>query len=282
MKYELKEVILDVEGINKSYGKNLILRDINFKVKNIVREGMSQGQIFSLIGRSGCGKSTLFNIMAGLLSVDSGSVNIYRELDVDEKGKLLSSSTIPMLQPVKEGQMGVVFQNSYIFPWRKVRKILEMSIKENKRIAVEDRKDAVEALADHMMISEHLDKYSAQLSGGQRQRVAVCEQVVNGGNFLLLDEPFSGLDSISIDKVTKVLVDISLSDEYKTIVIISHDLSNSLAISDHAFVLAKEEGKAGSTVTKEISLVDRDLAWDPDIKGRPAFQELLKEVKTLL
>lgn len=265
MKYELKEVILDIEGVNKSYGKNVVLRDINFKVKNIVRDGFNQGQIFSLIGRSGSGKSTLFNIMAGLLVADSGKVLIDKEL-----------------VGVKEGDMGVVFQNSYIFPWRKVKTILEMSIKENKKIAKEDRKDAIAALADHMLIAEHLDKYSSQLSGGQRQRVAVCEQVVNGGNFLLLDEPFSGLDSISIDKVTKVLVDISLSDEYKTIVIISHDLSNSLAISDHAFVLAEEEGKEGASITKEISLVERDLAWDPDIKGKAAFQELLKEVKSLL
>lgn len=273
--YELKETILEVKDVNKSYGNNRILRDINFSVKNISRPNLNQGQIFSLVGRSGSGKSTLFSIMAGLLTPDSGVVNILPEGVNPEFSNIF-------LGAVKEGEMGVVFQNSYIFPWRKIKQILMMAIKENKQIASFDRWDAVQALAEHVGITEHLGKYSSQLSGGQRQRVAICEQILNGGDYLLLDEPFSGLDTLTIDRVTKILVDISLSDEYKTIVIISHDLSNSLAISDHAFILAKEEGKEGATITKEISLVERNLAWDPDIKGRPEFRELLNEVKTLL
>lgn len=129
---------------------------------------------------------------------------------------------------------------------------------------------------------EMTGKYSSQLSGGQRQRVAIAEQILNGGDFILLDEPFSGLDGKAIDKVTNILVSLSQTDEYKTIVLVSHDLSNSLAISDTAFILSKEEGKDGATINHQVDLAAQGLAWQPDIKENPNFRELLKKVKSLL
>lgn len=270
MTHEFKETILKIEGINKNYDVP-ILRDISLEIRNIVRPDVQQGQIVSLVGKSGSGKSTLFRLMAGLEKPDSGVIKRF------DKSALDLPDT---LEPVQEGDMGVVFQNSYVFPWRKVRTLLDMAAKRNKGPL--DKDTMVEDIARLLNLEDHLNKYSSQLSGGQRQRVAIAEQVLEGGDFILMDEPFSGLDTLTIDKVTDTLTKIVLTDERKTIVIVSHDLSNCLAISDTAFILAKEEGKEGATITHQICLATQGLAWQPDIKENPLFRDLLKHVKSLL
>lgn len=267
--YTTKETLLRVENVSKSFDV-LILRDISFEIKNIVREGYTQGQIVSLVGRSGSGKSTLFNILAGLLEPDSGVIGVGKR----EHPTCLSN--------VQEGDMGVVFQNSYLYEWRKISSILSNAAKMNTNEPKGNVWGRVEDISEKFDITKLMDKYPHQLSGGQRQRVAIAEQLLGGSNFILLDEPFSGLDTLTIDKVTKILTDIAATDEYKTIILISHDLSNSLAISDKAFILAKEEGKDGATITKEICLAEMGLAWQPGIKEDSRFRELLNQVKSYL
>ncbi len=264
--FEVKETLLQVTGVSKSYDVP-VLRDISFEIKNIVRPGMTQGQITSLVGKSGGGKSTLFRLLAGLEKPDSGTI-----LRMDRSALDLPDT----LEPVREGDMGVVFQNSYIYPWRKVSKLLKSAADRGKHQDLHD--DLIKA----MDIEKLLCMYPNQLSGGQKQRVAIAEQILNGGDFVLMDEPFSGLDIITIDRMVKIITDLAASSEDKTIVLVSHDLSNSLAISDTAFILAKEEGKEGSTITHQINLAAEGFAWEPDIKDNPLFRDLLKKVKTLL
>lgn len=258
MNYCKKETILLVENVSKSYDGKLVLRDINFDVKNIIRDDCpTQGQVISLVGRSGSGKSTMLNILSSLLVPDSGKITSNQH-------------------SLKLGDAGVVFQDSFIYPWRTVKTILEMAAKKNPQTV------SINELVVALDISQHLQKYSYQLSGGQRQRVAIAEQILNGCDIILLDEPFSGLDTIAIDKVLNILTNVSMMDDLKTIIIVSHDLSNSLAISDSVFVLAKEGDKEGATITHQIDLLERNLAWRKDIKDVPEFRELIKEVKTYL
>lgn len=267
--FETKQTLLKVTGVNKKYSEQ-VLRDISFEVKDIVRPGMSQGQIVSLIGKSGGGKSTLFRILSGLEAPDSGTVEVWEPV---------TAASYPEGQqycPVREGDMGVVFQNSYIYPWRRVCKLLKAAADRGKNQAIYDK------LIEDMDIQKLMNMYPAQLSGGQRQRVAVAEQILNGGDFILMDEPFSGLDTLTIDKVTKIITDLAATSESKTIVLVSHDLSNSLAISDTAFILAKQPDLEGSTITHQICLAAEGLAWNPNIKEDPIFRDLLKKVKTLL
>lgn len=120
------------------------------------------------------------------------------------------------------------------------------------------------------------------MSGGQRQRVSIIQQLINGSEFLLLDEPFSGLDVIVLDKVVNLLLKVSQSDELKTLIIVSHDIENAVAISDTVFIMGTEPGKEGAIIKKEIDLVERDLAWKKDIHMEPKFQETIKEIKLLL
>jgi len=265
MQYLKGDTLLKVENVSKSYDGKLVLRDINFEVKDITRPNMQQGQVVSLVGQSGVGKSTLFDILSGTLKADSGSVLI---------GKEARHACI--------GDMGVVLQDYFIYPWRKVKTILAFAVAKNKKIPESEKAAAIADIVGQFNLSDHLTKYPYQLSGGQKQRVSIAEQLLVGDDFILLDEPFSGLDGLMIDKVVDLLNKVTTSDELKTLIIVSHDLSNSLAISDTVFVLAKEEGKPGATLTKQIDLITRGLCWQKDIKDMPQFRELLKEVKASL
>lgn len=271
MTYEKKETLLKVSNVSIKLGNKQILRDINFEIKDIVRPDCVQGQVVALIGASGCGKSTTGNILAGLLKPDTGEIYL--------------RNTIQGLSPTKAGDMGIVYQNYYLYEWRKVETILQFAANKNpayKNLKENEISDAIKATSIDFNIADHLHKYPAQLSGGQKQRVAIAEQLLGGSEFILLDEPFSGLDPIMIDKMLQILIKVSTSDELKTLIIISHDLSNTIAISDTVYILGKEANKEGSTIVKEINLIDRDLAWHPDVKDMPEFRNTIKEIKSLI
>jgi ABC-type nitrate/sulfonate/bicarbonate transport system ATPase subunit len=119
------------------------------------------------------------------------------------------------------------------------------------------------------------------LSGGQRQRVSILQQVLAGNKFILLDEPFSGLDTIMKDKVVDLLVKVSNLDEMNTLVVVSHDIESSCAIADTVFVLANKDGN-GSTMVKTYDLLEEGLAYKEGIKDIPRFREILSEVKSLI
>ena len=85
-----------------------------------------------------------------------------------------------------------------------------------------------------------------------------------------------------LDKVTDLLLQVSVSDEMKTLIIVSHDIETAVAISDTVFILGEEAGKPGATIKKEIDLIARDLAWQKDIRKEKAFGEMVEEIKTCL
>ena len=114
--YTKQEVILKAENVSLCYGDKIILHDINFNIKNIVRPNMTQGQVVSLIGRSGIGKTQLFKLLSGLQAPTTGTISI-----CDNK-------------PVKAGDMGVIFQNYYLFEWRSVYQSLLLAAKQNKAL----------------------------------------------------------------------------------------------------------------------------------------------------
>jgi ABC-type nitrate/sulfonate/bicarbonate transport system ATPase subunit len=258
-----EEVVLQARNVNLSYEGKQILRDINFEIKNIIRPGMHQGQVISLIGKSGIGKTQLFKLLSGLQSPTSGEILIHKN------------------RKVEPGDMGVIFQNYYLFEWRSVYKSLLLAAKKNPLLKGKE-KDAIKQHAADFNLSDHLQKYPQQLSGGQRQRVSIIQQLLKGSDFLLLDEPFSGLDVLVLDKVVDLLLKVSVSDDLKTLIIVSHDIATSVAISDTVFILGEEKGKPGSTIVKEIDLIERELAWERDIKSKKEFGETIGEIKACL
>lgn len=261
--YIKTNTLLEANGIQLSYDDKVILRDINFTIKDIQRPDMQQGQVVSLIGRSGIGKTQLFKILSGLQKPTAGTVTIQ-----DNK-------------TVQAGDMGVIFQNYYLFEWRTVYNSLLLAAKMNTVIKGKED-EMIKQYAASFHIEDALQKYPQQLSGGQRQRASIIQQLLKGSDFLLLDEPFSGLDVCVLDRVTDLLLQVSVSDEMKTLIIVSHDISTSVAISDTVIILGNEPGKPGATIKKEIDLIERDLAWQKDIKQQKAFIETVEEIKACL
>ncbi len=257
------KTLLQATNVSLQYDDNIILRDINFCIKDIIRPGMQQGQVISLIGRSGIGKTQLFKILSGLQHPTDGTVTIHDD------------------EIVKAGDMGVIFQNYYLFEWRSVYQSLLLAAKKNPALKGQEA-DMIGHYAKEFHLQEELKKYPQQLSGGQRQRASIIQQLLKGSDFLLLDEPFSGLDVCVLDKVTELLLQVSVSDELKTLIIVSHDIVTSVAISDTVLIMGNEAGKPGATIKKEIDLIERDLAWQKDIKKEKAFIDTVEEIKTCL
>jgi ABC-type nitrate/sulfonate/bicarbonate transport system ATPase subunit len=264
MNYTKNELLIDVQGVNLTYDKP-ILRDINFKIHNIQRPGVEQGQVISLIGRSGIGKTQMFKILAGLIEPNTGTVLI----GLDQ-------------HPVEAGEVGIVAQNYILFNHRTVHENLRLAMKNcSPPIGDKEKDELIKDYADKFDLSEHLKKYPMQLSGGQRQRASIIQQVLTGNRFILLDEPFSGLDALMIDRVMELLIRVSTLHELNTLIIVSHDVENSLAISDTAFIMAREKGKEneGATITETLDLIEMGFAWDLKIRENPQFQNLVSQIK---
>ncbi|WP_295127850.1 ABC transporter ATP-binding protein [uncultured Chitinophaga sp.] len=261
--YSKHEVLLSAENIQLQYGEKVVLRDVNFRIQDIRRHGINQGQVVSLIGRSGIGKTQLFRILSGLLRPGAGEVRIDEDQHV-----------------VKPGEVGIVPQNYILFNHRTIYQNLKIGLDSAQlNLSEAETKSTIAEYAATFELSEHLKKYPAQLSGGQRQRASIIQQVLTGNKFILLDEPFSGLDVLMIDRVMELLLKISTLSEHNTLIIVSHDIENAAAISDMVWVLGAEEGKPGATIVKEYDLCQMGLAWKPEIRSDMRFVELLTDIR---
>ena len=285
MLYTKTDILLSCKNVGLSFTdsktnqRKVILDNINFDIRDNVSPDRVLGQVISLVGKSGVGKSQLIRMLSGLYihgAERTGQILIHHDKVAKQHE----------LTEVKEGDMGIVFQDYYMPEWIKVRDMLILAANKNEDFKSDKKliNEAVDNYLNQFELTEHKDKYPIQLSGGQKQRASIIMQLLNGSNFLLMDEPFSGLDPIMIDKTTALLSKVASSDELKTLIIVSHDLVNCVAISDTIFVLSKQ-GRAentGATIVREIDLLQRDLAYHNDIKRMPAFHDVIEEVKSLL
>ena len=262
MKYELKESLLKVENVSFSYGEGKVLHDINLEIKNITRPECTQGQVISIISRSGGGKSTLFNLLSGFSQPDTGVIKIGTNL-----------------HPVKMGEVGVVPQKYPLLNHRTIYENFEIAL---HGVKPGERKKTIHEYSDYFELFAQLPKYPKQLSGGQRQRAAILQQILAGNTFILLDEPFSGLDYIIKDKATELLIKASNISEENTLVIVSHDIESACAISDHVFILGSDGINPGSTIIKTYDFLEMDLAYHADIKEMPAFRKVIQEIKSIM
>ncbi len=264
--YEVHETILKAEGVNVTFGENQVLRDVNLEVKNLHRPGMTLGQVVALLGPSGVGKTTLFRVLAGLDQPDSGSV-------------LVTAEQIP----VRRGMVGVVAQHYPLFAHRTVLGNLVVAGRQAGLSAEQAKEKALGLLARF-----HLDgaesKYPSQLSGGMRQRVSIAQQFMCSDNFLLMDEPFSGLDLVAIERVIRFIDEIASSDELNTIIVVTHDITAAIEVADQIVLIGRdrdEKGKIipGAKIKHEYNLIERELAWRHGITGTTQYNELVKEIR---
>jgi polar amino acid transport system ATP-binding protein/sulfate transport system ATP-binding protein len=268
VEHELRETLLSVDHVSVAYGGNPILRDVNIDIKDLHRPGLTQGQVVGLLGPSGIGKTTLFRVLAGLEQPDSGQVRVTTEL-----------------KPVQRGMVGVVAQNYPLFAHRTVLGNLLVAGKQGGLSSTESREKA-HSLLKRFGIEEHGEKYPSQLSGGQRQRVAIAQQFMCSEGFLLMDEPFSGLDLVAQENVIRFIQEMASLHELETFVLVTHDISAAIAVSDTLWLLGRDRDAdgniiPGARVQKTYNLIERGLCYQENITTMPEYMELRREIREI-
>ena len=277
-KYTKEETLLKSENVSLYIGKTPILRDINVEIKNIVREDIStQGQIVGFLGPSGVGKTQFSEILTGLKTP-----GVHKESNYEVTGRVMINTPGVEIQP---GMVGFVQQNYPLFDYLNVYKNLKIAAKKSN-LQKGEQEDKIKFYLEKLNLIPHALKYPAELSGGTRQRVAIAQQLLCSKHFLVLDEPFSGLDVHMIDKVCIMLQEVANMNELNTIIVISHDIAATVSISDTLWIMGKEKNEQGefvqgSKILFEIDLLSRGLAWEPEITQKTEFGETIREIRSI-
>jgi polar amino acid transport system ATP-binding protein/sulfate transport system ATP-binding protein len=264
--YSLGKTLLKIDNVSLEYDGRPILSGVTAEVRDILVPGRVQGQVVGILGPSGCGKTTLFRIIAGLHAPTSGRVSV-NGFD----------------RPVMAGEVGVVAQSYPLFEHRTVLGNLMLGAKKKEKNSSVAR-DKVMAFLREFGLEDKYSLYPAQLSGGQRQRCAIIQQILCSEHFLLMDEPFSGLDLIMLEKTCELIAKVSDMDDLNTIIVVTHDVTAAASVADHLWLMGHAPGgdesvPTGSRIVKQYNLIDRDLCWQPGIITTARFTDFVREVK---
>ena len=220
--------ILKVENLSKKYqnkeGEVQALKNINFRIK--------PGEFVSIIGPSGCGKSTLLSIIAGLEEKTTGKIYL--------EGKEINGVST---------EIGYMLQKDCLLEWRNILSNTMFGL-EIKGIKTKENQKYVESLLKKYNLYDFKNKYPSELSGGMRQRVALIRTLAIRPKILLLDEAFSALDYQTRIMVTNDIYAI-LKKEKITALIVTHDISEAISMSDRILVLSNRPG-----TIKDIHKID--------------------------
>lgn len=274
---------LEAGYIDDNGNKKIILKDVNIWEKNVIRESHdSTGQVIAFIGRSGRGKSTLFKVLTGLLKPFSGQALI-NDIDsgIKNQDKVLC-----------EGDVGFVDQKYTLWRHKTVMGHCNYAVDRFKKAFLKGKEGRTNAdwltykntviseFLNEWGLMEHKDKYPHELSGGQRQRTALIEKMLANKHFLILDEPFSGLDVGNIEKVKESFQKIGDAHEMNTIMFSTHDIRLAVELADSIYIIGFPEGTTEySTVVKHFDLKEMGLAWT---EYGDKHRKLVGDIKELL
>ena len=238
--------ILRTENITKSYNDKTVIEDINIHLK--------EGELVSLLGVSGSGKTTLFNIISGLIMPDEGSV-------------LLSDRDITG----RPGSVAYMLQKDMLLPHKKIIDNVSLPLL-LKGIPRKDARAHADKLFEEFGLEGTQYKYPNQLSGGMKQRAALLRTYMASDGVVLLDEPFSALDTLTKSAMHKwylqVMEHISLSTLF-----ITHDIDEAILLSDRIYIMSGAPGKIVDEIVIEEKRPRRD-----DFNLTPEFLEYKKRI----
>ena len=229
--------ILEVNHIEKHFGKTQVLRDVSFS--------MEEGSALAIIGSSGSGKTTLLRCLNFLEKPNSGSITVNGETLFDAS---INQSDKDADLRKKRLHFGMVFQSFNLFPqYTALENVMlaerllaqeQPDFKKNKKVILAGIEEHAKQLLDRMGLSERMDHYPHQLSGGQQQRVAIARALALKPDILCFDEPTSALDPELTGEVLKVIR--SLADQKTTMIIVTHEMAFARDVADQ--VIFMDEG----------------------------------------
>ena len=229
-------MVLETINIRKSYKNRAVVTDVNISV--------AQGEVVGLLGPNGAGKTTTFYIIVGLTQPDSGAVRL-AENDITD---------LPMYLRARNG-ISYLPQEASVFRKLSVEANI-MAILETLPLSGNDRRDRLEELLDEFGIGHVRKNLADTLSGGERRRVEIARSLVISPRFILLDEPFSGIDPITVLEIQKIIQ--HLKKKQIGILITDHNVRETLQVTDRAYII--NEGVIFRSGTPE------ELGSDDEVK----------------
>jgi len=213
--------IIKLEKVSKSFGEKKILKDINFSVE--------EGQAFLILGKSGAGKTVLLKHIIGLIKPDKGKIYV--------DGAEITSLSRERLDKIRL-KFGIVFQSSALFDF--------LTVKENVGFALYHHSDLTEAQIEkeisHALKMVDLEGtqnlYPYQLSGGMKKRVAIARAIIYRPKIIIYDEPTTGIDPVSVDKIVSIIRDLHERLSITTL-IVTHDLAVGFKIADRCVFISE-------------------------------------------
>ncbi len=195
-----------------------------------------EGEFLSIIGPSGCGKTTILSLIAGLIKPSKGVIKI-NGVDISaDKNKI---------------ELGYMLQKDQLFPWRTIEKNVFLPL-EIKGICTKENKDYALSLLEKYGLKEFRKNFPSELSGGMRQRAALIRTLAYRPQLLLLDEPFSALDSQTRLSVCDDVYSI-IKSEKKTTILVTHDISEAISMSDKIIVLSNRPAQVKSIIKPNLN-----------------------------
>jgi NitT/TauT family transport system ATP-binding protein len=223
-----RETVLKFRNVSKTFrsdrGSVVALDSLSLDVRD--------GEFLTIVGPSGCGKSTLLNILVGLELPSEGEIFLDVRDAVDRKA------------------VGYVMQNDNLYPWRTLRENVEFPL-ELRGYSPSDRRDISQRYLEKVRLADFGDRYPYELSGGMRQRGNIVRALSFSPRILIMDEPFGPLDAQTRLLLQNLLLDL-WAEERKTIVFITHDLHEAIALGDRVVVLTARPGRIKSVHSVDI------------------------------
>jgi len=214
------DIVIDVEGVSKSFGDLHVLRDVDLDLYN--------GENLVVLGRSGTGKSVLIKLISGLLKPDSGNITVLGEVVNQLNDKELRALRL---------KIGFSFQNSALYDSMTVRENLEFPLVRNKRnITRAEINHEIEDVLDGVGLLRTINQMPSELSGGQRKRIGIARTLILRPDIMMYDEPTAGLDPITCLDINTLINEVQ--ERYKTSsIIITHDLACAKMVGDRVAML---------------------------------------------
>ncbi|MFM1706611.1 LPS export ABC transporter ATP-binding protein [Aeromonas salmonicida] len=209
--------VLKAAGLQKSYKRRMVVSDVSLEV--------GTGQIVGLLGPNGAGKTTSFYMIVGLVQSDAGLITI-DDQDISQQ---------PMHIRARNG-IGYLPQEASIFRRLSVFDNLMGVMQTRKRLSREEREDKVEQLLEEFNITHIRDNLGQSLSGGERRRVEIARALAAEPRFILLDEPFAGVDPISVIDIKKIIQ--HLKDRGLGVLITDHNVRETLDVCEKAYIVS--------------------------------------------